>query len=82
MEAKEDKTKSSTAAKKSKDRKSAKKWTPKDFYSSAVESSEESFAEHKPFKKDFILHGWYSHTMDNWKILHAIASKHRQKKKL
>ena len=43
-----------------------------------IESSEES---PRPSKKHYILHGECSHSTDNYKDLHVMINKHRQKKK-
>ena len=51
LEPKEDKKKSSTGAKKYKEKKSTKKWKRADSGSSVVESNEESSVEHKHVNK-------------------------------
>ena len=79
MEPKEDKKKSSAAAKKVKN--STNKRKRKDSNSSVVEFRKESTEACRPIKKDCILHGICSHSMDSCKDLHAMVNKHKQKKK-
>ena len=81
LELKEDKKKSSVAAKKFKDKKSAKKSKQVDSDSSVMEYSQETSLKHKQVKKYCILHGKCSHTIDKCKELHAMLNKHKQKKK-
>ena len=61
LESKEDKTKASAAAMKTKDKKSLKKCKRKNSDSSVIKSSEESTEPRHPRKKNCILHGKCSH---------------------
>ena len=79
LESKEDKKKSSAAVKKSK--KSTKKRKKLDSDSNVEESSKKSTDAHRPSKKYCILHGKYSHSMDNCKDLSAMITKHKQIKR-
>ena len=77
LEPKEDKKKSSVAAKKAK--KSHRKMKREDSDSSVVGTSKESTKAHRPIRKHYILHGKCSHSTENCKDLHDKVNKHKQK---
>ena len=81
LEPKEDKKKSSKVAKKLKDKNSSQKRKREDSDSSVAESSEKSSVEHRLVKKYCILLGECIHTTDKFKALHAMVTKHKQKKR-
>ena len=75
LDPKEEKKKScSLTSKKNKDNKNLKKRKREDSDSSVVESSEKSSLEHRPNKKNWILHGKYSHFTNNCKDLHDVST--------
>ena len=76
LEPKEEKKKSFTVTKKSKERKSIKKRKQED----SNWSSEFNSVEYKAIKNICILHEKCSHLTDNWKDLLAMVNKHKQKK--
>ena len=61
--------------------KSHKKRKREDSDSSVVESSKDSTEARRPTRKDYILHGKFSHSTENCNNLRAMVSKHKQKKK-
>ena len=82
LEPKEDKKKSSPAAKKSNDKTFTKTRKQEDYDSIVVESSEDFSVEHGPIKKYCILYGKCSHSPDKCNDLHTMASKQAQEKKM
>ena len=78
MAPKEEKKKSSAAAKISEKNLNKRKREDSDF--SVVESKKESYVERHPKSKYCILHGKRNHSTDSYWDLFAMINKHKQKK--